>query len=109
MGRVEAVLVRSTEYLVTRSPALIPRSLRCVCRRGGRAFAGGSGQIVEHRLVGRTQPARQEHPAQPREQPDLGFMADDDGARPSGVGPSVNVRLAWSPWASATKANKCGR
>ncbi len=49
-----------------------------------RAVAGGSGQIVEHRLVGRTQPPGQEHPAQPREQPDLGFMADDNGAQTVG-------------------------
>ena len=50
------------------------------------AVAGGSGQIIEHRLVGRVQPRRQEHPAQPREQPDLGFMADDDGAQAVGRG-----------------------
>ena len=30
-----------------------------------RAVAGGSGQIVEHRLVGRTQPPGQERPAAP--------------------------------------------
>ena len=44
----------------------------------------GSGQIVEHRLVGRMQPRRKEHATQPRECTHLGFMADDDGAQTVG-------------------------
>jgi hypothetical protein len=59
--------------------------------------AGGSGQIVEHRLVGRTQPPRQEHPAQSREQPDLGFMADDDGTQAVGRGADRERALGVQP------------
>ena len=48
--------------------------------------AGGSSQIVEHRLVDRMQPRREECASQPWEQSDLGFVADDDGARAVGRG-----------------------
>jgi hypothetical protein len=43
--------------------------------------AGGSIQVVEHRLVDRMQPRREDCASQPGERSDLGFVADDDGAR----------------------------
>ena len=49
-------------------------------------MAGGSIQVVEHRLVHRMQPRREECAAQPWEQSDLGFVADDDGTRAVGGG-----------------------
>ena len=68
-----------------------------VCRLRRRAVAGGLGQIVEHRLVGRTEPPGQEHAAQPREQPDLGFMADNDGAQAVGRGAERERALGVQP------------
>ena len=42
-------------------------------RAEARRRDGGSRQIVEHHLVGRTKPRRQEHPAKPRRPARPGF------------------------------------
>jgi len=68
---------------------------RCLPRAGGgrhcRAVDGGSGQIVQHRLVGLVETRGQDHPAESREEADLGFVADDDGALAVGpVGGATN-------------------
>ena len=51
-----------------------------------RARYDGPGQIGQPRLGGRVQQRAQDRPAQPRERPGLGFMAEDDGARAVGWG-----------------------
>ena len=50
-----------------------PELVRRTGRLRRRTRIGGSGQIVEHRLVGRAQPRGQKHPAQPREPARPGF------------------------------------
>ena len=62
-----------------------------------RAVAGGAGQIVEHRLVGRVQSRGQDHPAKARKQPDLGLMADDDRAQAVGRGAKGERALGMQP------------
>ena len=51
-----------------------------------RARRDGSGQIGQPRPGGRAQQRAQDDPAQPRERPGLGFVAEDDGAQAAGRG-----------------------
>ena len=64
-------------------PVLVAEGMVVIVRlrRSAPGHGSDSGEIVEHHLVGRMQPRSQECPAQPREQTDLGFLADDDRAR----------------------------
>ena len=57
----------------------------------------GSGQILEHRLVGRLKAWSKGTPAEPAAVTHLGFMADDDGAQAVGRGAEREGALGVHP------------